>query len=192
MEQLFKTIASELRRNPFESIIAFLMILILIAVWHQSGTIVEELLKPKTHTAETFAVALEASNNINKILQEAPLPAEIHQFHNGSYDLSGLPFTQVRLTYREGNFASRPISTMSGILKLMWKDFRHPKCVVVTRDNADPMYSMTTKFELMCPITSTRDYPIGYIVLKSNSDPSKWEDYLSTKANKIGGYLERG
>lgn len=203
------------RKHPFYFIILFLMAIIGYLMYSQNEYIGTLLRTPEQHSQD-FNNSLNRDLQINNTLQDSLAfygadGIAIAQFHNGQYDLTGLPFIKVSVTYYVGDnimnekevYTTRPLSTMNHIMREMWFDKKQPVCISKeVRDLKDRAYrirmdAIGIKFLTLCPLTNIRDYPIGYISTGYNSVPTQDEvdiilDYQRTLASRVSGYLNVG
>ena len=211
----FTKLNSSFKESPVTFIMLFLMAISAYFMYSQAEYIAKLLPNPQEES-EMFNKAIERDELINSTLEDYrqfynAKGMVIAQFHNGRYDLTNLPFTNVSITYYVGDtnasdsiiYESRPLSTMTQIMKAIWKSPSGPQCVArQVEDLKDKAYRQRMeetglRFITICPLINIRDYPIGYVSVGYDFVPSKQEqdvllDYQKTLASRLSGYLQAG
>lgn len=208
----FLKFAEFLKSNPTTTVLAILLALASFAAYSsiQNGHLLKILAPSPEKEVALFARSLKASEDIAVSLDNlrASTGADqvlIRQFHNGRYDLTGIPFTSVSVTYLSSKkeyedthfFESKPLAFMGTTARAMWTDIDAPKCVVY--HNNIPDVGLRTELagttrSVICPLVSLLKYPVGTISLHYKDSTSNLTDQAliartEDVAVTITGYL---
>jgi hypothetical protein len=208
----FLKFAEFLKSNPTTTVLAILLALSSFAAYNsiQNGNLLKILAPRPEKEVALFARSLKASEDIAISLDNlrASTGADrvlIRQFHNGRYDLTGIPFTSVSVTYMSSDekyenthiFESKPLAFMGSTARVMWSDIDAPKCVVYHQNIPD--IGLRTELadsnrSVICPLVSLLKYPVGTISLHYTESSSNLTDQAliartEDVAVTITGYL---
>lgn len=212
----FIQLVDSFRKNPFSFLMMVLLVGTIYLVWTQGSRIEERLFPDPQVESVRFRESMQRDLVVNKALDNARIYLDadvvtLSQFHNGSYDLTTVPFTLVSATYLAGKseldaeplYEARPLSSINRTMLEMWADKDNPICMDRLVENlADPQYqdrmeTLGLNFVVLCPVTNVLNYPIGYILVGYKSIPGEADiplmrDYTRTQSTKVSGYLQEG
>lgn len=199
--ELFQTVVNSLRKAPFATITTLLLLSLLYMGYHGIDRL-DTLAVPPYVEAERFHKHLEASEQINSALEKLRVDQNAHsvsirQFHNGKYDLTGIPFTKSTMTfYTDGitHIEDEPLSAMSRLLNKMWVEIDSPTCVVldygVDASTRHYMNEYELKYIIVCPMTNLLKYPVGILTIGYKDKNSMNVSKVKETAQKVTGYLD--
>lgn len=209
----------EITKSHGEHIIYTLALLLVIGVgytmFEKRSEIWDMMFVAGEISEQDFVDILKINNNIQTALDALRDETNAHKvsisrFHNGKYDLTGVPFEKITEVYSSSSAyytpskdsgMSLPLPALQEILGGMWLKFKDPVCISNNiKDYTDLRlisYLKTNKIEreVVCPITNITNYPLGILVvdLKGEPTPAELERIITltnTTAQKVGGYLE--
>lgn len=208
IDQFLKFVEA-LKQNPTTVVLAILLALASFAAYSaiQNGELLKVIAPSPQAEAALFQRSLDASKDITVALDNLRYATGadevvIRQFHNGRYDLTGIPFTSVSATYvssdkTELDFSAKPLAYMGGTVRQMWQNLGDPRCVVYRGDIPDvglrSELSMSSR-TVICPLVSILKYPIGTLSLHyRTSSTNLTDDALIARTEgvsvRIAGYL---
>lgn len=211
----FLELLKEFQNKPISFIILLLVLVSAYFIYNQSETL-SRLIPDPQREGDIFSQSLQRDQQVNQAMEQAKSDLSsdlvgIAQFHNGQYDLTGLPFTKITVTYSTTGEAlgpirvydTRPLSSMNNIMMEMWRDKSNPVCVMretsSLRDSAykDRVEATGLEFISLCPLSNIRDYPIGVLGVGYSRNLTPLEKdrlklYQRAMAFRISGYLQQG
>ncbi|MGA1773157.1 MAG: hypothetical protein ACO387_03505 [Flavobacteriaceae bacterium] len=204
LNDFLKTIVNLLVKHPFATVTTIFATIALYIAYEIRESIFLLVVPPEIE-AERFHEHLSASQQINVALENLIERTQAHsvvvrQFHNGKYDLTGIPFTKSSVTFStltDDTYEEEPISASSTSLHLMWKEIDKPSCITLDHgvDRATKYYMDAYELEsiIVCPMINLLNYPVGTITV-GYSKQSDMRDSTLVKgvAQQITGYLENG
>lgn len=193
---------SLLVKHPFATVITILISVSLYIAYEIRESIMM-LVVPPSLEADRFHEQLSASEQVNKALDNLRLETNAHsvivrQFHNGKYDLTGIPFTKSSITFysleeRMEDEYEEPLSAMSTSLNKMWIKIDNPQCIVedhgldrTTKHYMD-IYELNTI--VICPMVNLLNYPVGTMTVGYRQSDKMNVAEVKNVAHRITGYL---
>ena len=198
--ELFQTVVNSLVKAPFATLTTILLLCLVYIGYYSIGKLDTLVVSPVVE-AERFQNHLVASEQVGEALEKLKVEqgahsASIRQFHNGKYDLTGIPFTTSTMTfYTDGitHIEDEPLAAMGKVLNRMWKKIDAPVCTTleygIDASTKHFMDEYELKYIVVCPMTNLLKYPVGTLTVgykdKNSMDVSK----VHEAAKRVTGYL---